>query len=115
LVLFAYVESGKVIGSIGIKEIENNIFKIERLAVLPDQRHNKIGQTLMNYAIDRIKENMGKAAKVEIVYENKQLLKWYEKQGFQVISIDTYEKLPFQVGVLIKEVCEKNNIMITCL
>ena len=105
LVLFVYIDSGQVLGSVGIKETENNIYKIERLAVLPDQRHNKIGQTLMNYAINRIKENNGKVAKVEIVYENITLKKWYENQGFQVIAVDVYENLPFKVGVLTKELC----------
>jgi ribosomal protein S18 acetylase RimI-like enzyme len=103
LVLFASVESDQVIGSIGIKDTGNNIFKIERLAVLPDHRHYKIGQTLMNYAINRIIENNGTVAKVEIVYENIVLRKWYENQGFHVIAVDLYESLPFQVGVLTKE------------
>lgn len=103
LVLFAYVDSGQVIGSVGIKEIDNKIYKIERLAVLPDQRHKKIGQTLMNYAINRIIENNGKVVRVEIVYENTVLRKWYENQGFHVIAVDVYENLPFKVGVLTKE------------
>jgi hypothetical protein len=36
LVLFAYVDSDQVFGSVDIKDIQNNIYKIERLAVLPD-------------------------------------------------------------------------------
>lgn len=59
----------------------------------------------MNYAINRIKENNGKVAKVEIVYENITLRKWYENQGLQVIAVDVYENLPFKVGVLTKELC----------
>jgi ribosomal protein S18 acetylase RimI-like enzyme len=104
LVMFAYIESDHVIGSVGIKKEDNNIYKIERLAVLPKERHNNIGQTLMNYALERIKENNGKVAKVEIVYENVLLRKWYEKQGFQVKVIEKYGHLPFQVGVLSKEI-----------
>lgn len=103
LVLFVYVESGKVIGTIGIHGIENNVYKIERLAVLPDHRRKNIGKILMNYAIESIKKRNGKVAKVNIVYENTTLKKWYENQGFKVYSVDSYEYLPFQVGVLVKE------------
>ena len=105
LVMFACVEEENVIGSVGIKKEDNNIYKIERLAVLPEERHHNIGQMLMNYALERIKEKKGITAVVEIVYENVVLKKWYEKQGFKMKAIEKYDHLPFQVGVLSKDIC----------
>jgi len=75
---------------------------IERLAVLPDYRHNSVGLKLMKHALNIIKTENGKRVEVEIVNENWRLNKWYIDQGFIKIRIDQYSCLPFNVGVFKK-------------
>jgi len=102
--LFLYQESEKLVGCIGIKQPGIKNYKIERLAVLPEFRHKKIGYQLMKYAIEKIKEEKGKTVEVEIVNENTILKEWYKKLGFIEKRIDHYDGLLFSVGVLEKEV-----------
>jgi ribosomal protein S18 acetylase RimI-like enzyme len=103
LILYGFIHDAELIGCIGIRNLnDNNTFMIERLAVLPEHRHEKIGTVLMDYAINKIIENDGKIAEVEIVNENIRLKKWYLNQGFLEIRIDHYDFLPFTVGVLTK-------------
>jgi ribosomal protein S18 acetylase RimI-like enzyme len=104
LQMFGFISEDTCIGCIGIKrEDDNGLYKIERLAVLPERRHNAIGRTLMDFAVKEIRKEGGKRAVVEIVNENTQLKNWYIGQGFLEIRIDTYERLPFTVGVLEKD------------
>ncbi len=101
LKLFGLLLDNSLVGSIGIKkENTEGLFKIERLAIIPAYRHKKYGKMLMDYALNEIHNTGGKIAEVEIVNENLKLKKWYLNQGFREIRIDTYQHLPFTVGVL---------------
>lgn len=101
---FGYCENEELLGTIAIKDLsQDSIFKIERLAVLPDHRHKKIGGLLMTYAEQAVIDRGGKFVEVEIVNENERLKAWYiHHHGFREIRIDTYDWLPFAVGVLRK-------------
>lgn len=105
--LFMFEKNFKAIGCIGVSscpdsDLFKDLFKIERLAVLPEFRHLGIGKSLMDFAIKEIHKSQGKAAQVEIVNENTRLKKWYIDLGFKEIRIDRYENLPFTVGILHK-------------
>jgi len=103
LLLYGLFLNNSLVGSIGIKnEKANDLYKIERLAVLPTYRHRQYGTLLMDHAIKEIQKSGGKIAEVEIVNENINLKNWYLNKGFKEIRIDRYEHLPFTVGVLDK-------------
>jgi ribosomal protein S18 acetylase RimI-like enzyme len=101
LILYGLLIDDSLAGSIGIKkEKANDLYKIERLAVLPKYRHRKYGKLLMDHVIKEIQKSGGRIAEVEIVNENIKLKKWYLNQGFKEVRIDKYEHLPFTVCVL---------------
>ncbi|MDC7124576.1 MAG: GNAT family N-acetyltransferase [Spirochaetales bacterium] len=82
---------------------EDNYF-LERLAVLPEHRHNRIGQKLLDYAASEIKKRNGISAGIAIVDENKRLKEWYINYGFKVNGVKTFPHLPFTVCFLSLEV-----------
>jgi ribosomal protein S18 acetylase RimI-like enzyme len=99
--LFGYSLNDKYVGSIGyVKSIQDDLFIIERLAVIQEFRHQSIGKSLMKYAIEQIKHENGEIVEVQIVNENNLLKQWYLQQGFEEIRIDDYKHLPFRVGIL---------------
>ena len=87
------------VGCIAIEKDRKSIgnYFIERLAVIPEHRHKKIGENLLDYAIAEIKNRKGCSAGVAIVNENSQLKKWYSNYGFKVNEIKVFDHLPFTV------------------
>ena len=92
----------KKVGCIAIeedKDNENNYF-IERLAVLPEYRHNKIGTALLDYAVNIIRTKNGRTAGIAIINENEVLKNWYISYGFVENTIKKFNHLPFTVCFL---------------
>ncbi len=87
------------VGCIAIESDKNNDenYFIERLAVIPEKRHNKIGRNLIDYAISEIKRRKGTSAGIAIINENEQLKSWYLDYGFKETFSKKFEHLPFTV------------------
>lgn len=102
---FVLEEAEKLIGTIALEKSKNEegVFYIERLAVLPDYRHNGYGKMLMDYATDRVKEKRGEKVSVGIINENTILKNWYLSLGFTETGIKKFGHLPFTVCFLSKE------------
>ena len=96
---------GQIVGLVGIEKApaEHATFYIERLAVLPEFRHQGIGKYLMDCATDRAIENRGKMVSVAIINENTRLKKWYCQLGFVEKETKHFEHLPFTVCFMKKE------------
>lgn len=60
--------------------------KMERFAVLKDARGKGVGEELVKYTLDKLKDN-------EFIYLNAQesVIKFYEKFGFEVVGDRFYE------------------------
>lgn len=101
--LFLYEENERFIGCVGISyRNESYLYKVERLAVIPDFRHKGIGKILMNFIEEKVKNLNGQRIIAEIVNENTRLKQWYLRHGYSELRIDKYDHLPFTVGVLEK-------------
>jgi len=96
---FCYIENDEPIGFIAIEKSQREIgtFYIEKVAVLPNYRHKKIGLQLMSFATNRISEQGGKKISIGIIDSNIQLKKWYSKQNFVEVGVKEFEHLPFAV------------------
>lgn len=103
--LYGLFTKGKLIGCVAIEESKSTkrLFYVERLAVIPEERHNGHGCTLMSYAIDQIKEKGGRAVSIGIMNNNKILKQWYEQMGFKENELKRFNHLPFEVCLMSKE------------
>jgi ribosomal protein S18 acetylase RimI-like enzyme len=92
------------VGSVAIEKSADQagVFYIERVAVLPEYRHNGLGKELMHFATNRIISLGGRKVSVAIVNENEILKKWYMTQGFMETSIRKFDHLPFTVCFMYK-------------
>lgn len=79
------------------KSSEEGIYYIERLSVLPTERHKGLGGKLLDFSLKRIKDLGGKKASIGIINENIRLKNWYKDYGFSETSIRKFEHLPFTV------------------
>ena len=103
---YVYKNDAGYTGFIAIEQSLNTpgTFYIEKLAVNPDYRHSGIGQHLMDFASDRIKELGGKRISIGLIDSNTILKKWYSKQGYAVFETKHFEHLPFDVCMMEKEI-----------
>jgi diamine N-acetyltransferase len=94
----------KMIGCIGIEQsLEKHKFHIEKVAVLPEKRHNGHGKMLMDFACEKIHKNDGKLISIGIINENIVLKKWYTDYGFVQKGLKRFDHLPFEVCFMEKE------------
>lgn len=101
-----YIEDDKQIGFVGIeKSLQNDdVLFIEKLAVLPEYRHQGYGQKLMEFAFEKIKELGGKKISVALIDEHVVLKKWYASLGFHAVRTKVFEHLPFHVCFMEREI-----------
>ena len=80
--IFFAIENDVILGTFALIKKEESAFELTKMAVLPSQRGNKIGQKLMQYCIDIAKENKFKKL---FLYSNTKLenaIYIYKKFGF---------------------------------
>ena len=77
-----------IVGTVALMKIEENIFELSKMAVLPTFRGKKIGQQLLQYCLDFSKENNFEKL---LLYSNRSLenaIYIYRKYGFIEIPIE---------------------------
>jgi diamine N-acetyltransferase len=102
--LYGLFLTEKQIGFVAYENAGNGIYYLEKLAVLPDYRHNGYGKQLVDFAFHKVKEEEGKEISIGIINENQILKEWYIKYGFIETGIKKFNHLPFTVCFLKKSV-----------
>ncbi len=110
--LLGLFQDRNLIGTVAIEPSRDNdnVYYIERLAVVPEQRHQRHGSILMTYAIDRIRERGGSTASIGIINQNIILKEWYKSQGFKETGCRRFSHLPFEVCFMSKEIIPKQRM-----
>ncbi len=82
--ILAYIDE-KPVGTARWRFTEEGA-KMERFAVLKEYRGNGVGEELVKYTLDKLKDN-------EFIYLNAQesVIKFYEKYGFEAVGDRFYE------------------------
>jgi diamine N-acetyltransferase len=105
IVLYGLQIHDMMIGCIGIEQSpEKHKYYIEKVAVLPEKRHNGYGKMLMDFACDNIRQNNGKLISIGIINENSVLKSWYTDYGFVEKGVKRFDHLPFEVCFMEKEI-----------
>ena len=72
----------------------------EKLAVLPQYRHNGYGKKLIAFAKEKAKEMGAAKITIGIIEENARLKNWYASNGFIHTGTREFSHLPFIVGFM---------------
>lgn len=80
--MYAYFIDGKVAGYYSL-HILNGGIELSNLAVLPEYRHRKVGESLMLHSFDRARELGFFEITIGVVEQNNRVISWYESHGFK--------------------------------
>jgi ribosomal protein S18 acetylase RimI-like enzyme len=95
---FVAVMDNHIIGCVAIEQGKvDGEFYVERLAVLPEFRHQGIGRQLLDHAADEIRQIGGTTMSIGIINENTILKDWYLHYGFIENGKRQFPHLPFTV------------------
>jgi len=89
-----------VIGFVAIEKVSEDLYYMEKLAVLPEYRHKGYGTRLIDFVVETVKKAGGKKISIGIINENKVLKDWYIRNGFFETEIREFSHLPFTVCFL---------------
>ena len=103
LMMAYFSDEGKILGYYSLMFMENSECELSNLCVLPEFRHKKIGEALIEDAFARAKSNNCTKMKISIVEENKLLRRWYEAYGFIHTHTEKFDFFPFTCGYMQRE------------
>lgn len=86
--IFFVKDGEEIIGTVALMKIEDGVFELTKMAITPKAQGKKIGQKLMEYALDFARK---KEWKMLIIYSNRKLenaIHIYKKYGFEEIPIE---------------------------
>lgn len=96
--VFALVSDGLVAGCCTLRRgAHDGVVELERLAVLPSQRHRGYGSRLVEHAVAEARAAGAQAVGIGIIESNDVLRRWYVANGFVPLGSASYEHLPFTV------------------
>ena len=98
--MYGYFENGKMVVYYNLAIPSDNECELGSLCVLPEYRHNGIGEALLNDSIMRAKALGLSKMNLSIVEENTVLRKWYENHGFTHVGTKVFDFFPFTCGYL---------------
>ena len=93
-------EGDDIVGFVQLEKASEETYYLEKLAVIPEQRHAGYGKELMDYARETVRALGGKRIGITIIEENERLKNWYIKNGYTHTGTKKYEHLPFTVGFM---------------
>lgn len=100
--IFGVFKEGLQIGFFTIEKNDQERYFLNKIAVLPEHRHNGYGGSILEYVFRFVNETGGGIISIGIINENLLLKNWYLSYGFSEIDTRTYSHLPFTVCILEK-------------
>lgn len=94
------LEDPNPVGCVAIEKAGEDLFYLERLAVLPQHRRQGYGLALTHHVFKQVKASSGHRISIGIIDEQTDLKNWYTKIGFHVTETKTYPHLPFTVTLM---------------
>lgn len=89
---------GEPCGCVGIDPVGPDVYKLRRLAVVPEYQRRGLGRALVRYALDQAADLGAKRVEIGAIAEEAHLMDWYAGLGFVVTTEGIrYDHLPFTV------------------
>jgi ribosomal protein S18 acetylase RimI-like enzyme len=102
--MFGYFSDGIMAGFSQLYKKSEDVYELQKLAVLPEYRHRGIGKELLNYAAAKVKELGGSKITIGIIEENTVLKNWYLANGFIHTGTKKFDHLVFTAGFMEMEI-----------
>ena len=85
------------VGCAALEKVDAALCYLERLAVLPEQRHRGYGKMLADHVIDQAERIGAKRISIGIIAADTTLKHWYGHMGFVEGETKSFAHLPFLV------------------
>ena len=99
--LFGCFVKGRQVGFIAIEKApgthDPELYYLEKVAVLPEQRHHGIGTKLLDFGCAFVRARGGRKISIALINENEILKQWYRAYGFRETGLKHFEHLSFTV------------------
>jgi diamine N-acetyltransferase len=103
LLCFGLFEGDVQVGFVGATRASDDLFYLQRLAVLPARRHHGYGRALVDHVFSYAKRSGGRRISIAIIDESRVLKRWYSEYGFRETDRKVFPHLPFTVCFMEKE------------
>ncbi len=105
---FILEQDGEPCGCVALEKASPDVCYLERLAVLPEQRHKGCGTMLVEHIFDKAAESGSQRVEIGIIAADTRLRNWYGKLGFVPKGTKTFDHLPFVVAFMFAEIGNRN-------
>ncbi len=97
LTYFILESNGEISGCAAIEQASLELCYLERLAVLPENRHKGFGRSLVNHVFTKARSLGIKKISIGVIAKQTELKTWYQNIGFVEGETKVFEHLPFDV------------------
>ena len=94
---FLLESCGKGIGCVALEKANQDLWYLERLAVIPESRNKGFGKSLVEYVFHEAQLHRCKRISIGIIAKQNELKNWYSKFGFKEGLTKSFDHLPFEV------------------
>jgi GNAT superfamily N-acetyltransferase len=101
--LFGLYLEDRMAGFVALERADGKVFYLEKLAVLPEERHRGYGQDLVGFACLRAVALGANRISAAIINAQGILKSWYKDLGFIEKETRSFPHLPFTVCFMEKE------------
>jgi GNAT superfamily N-acetyltransferase len=93
-----------IAGCVALEQANSEVCYLERLAVLPNQRHRGFGKALVTHVLSKAKLIGVHRVNIGIIAEHTEMKNWYKGIGFVEGESKDFSHLPFRVTFMSYEV-----------
>lgn len=97
---FVLEHEGMPAGCVAVERASEDMYYLERLAVLPDFRKKGSGRALVERVFETVRAKGGQKISIGIISDDMDLKNWYCRLGFVEGETKSFPHLPFQVTFL---------------
>jgi GNAT superfamily N-acetyltransferase len=94
---FLMEKNHRPVGCVALEKVDAALCYLERLSVLPEQRHKGYGRMLAEHVIDQAKQIGAQRISIGIMASDTSLKLWYGEIGFVEGETRAFAHLPFLV------------------
>lgn len=98
--MIVYIKDNHIVGYYSLALQNDSECELNNLCVLPEYRHEGIGEKLLADCFEKVKELGCSKVKIGILEENVVIRKWYEKYGFVHTGTQKFDFFPFTCGYM---------------